>query len=108
MPESMVEQMDRRKFLETVLATSAVPAVTIAAPASRAQAVDRPSRPRSRENFNAGWLFARQARGAGELGSFDRADGEAAKVEPRFREAHLAGFDDADWHYQKEIGHVKP
>jgi hypothetical protein len=28
--------------------------------------------PRIRKNFNAGWLFQRQSKGTGELGSFDR------------------------------------
>jgi hypothetical protein len=28
--------------------------------------------PRILRNFNAGWLFQRQSKGTGELGSFDR------------------------------------
>jgi beta-galactosidase len=53
--------------------------------------------PRVRENFNAGWLFARQAHGTGELGSFDRENGEAAQIEPRFREANRPEYDDSSW-----------
>jgi beta-galactosidase len=53
--------------------------------------------PRIRENFNAGWLFARQARGMGELGSFDRENGDAGQIEPRFRDAEKLGYDDSSW-----------
>ena len=41
-----------------------------------------------RENFNRGWRFARQSQVTGALGSFDRQNGEAAEVEPRFRDAY--------------------
>jgi len=37
--------------------------------------------PRVRENFNQGWLFARQTNGSGELGSFDRDTAQAARIE---------------------------
>jgi beta-galactosidase len=53
--------------------------------------------PRIRESFNAGWLFARQTHGMGELGSFDRENGDAAQLEPRFRGAERPGFDDSSW-----------
>ena len=50
-------------------------------PATAVLAAD--SGTRVRENFNQGWLFARQANGSGELGSFDRETAEAARIEPR-------------------------
>ena len=53
--------------------------------------------PRIRENFNRGWRFARQSRGTGELGSFDRTNGIAGQVEPRFLRAHLPEYDDSAW-----------
>jgi beta-galactosidase len=53
--------------------------------------------PRLRRSFNSGWLFHRQTKGAGELGSFDRENGEAAQVEPRFQDAHKSDYDDAWW-----------
>ena len=92
--------MDRRNFLESLLVSSAIPALGEAAPLLRAQSAARDATdrdPRTRENLNAGWLFARQAKGAGELGSFDRENGEAATVEPRFQEAHKIEYDDSDW-----------
>src|SRR5579863_6050309 len=92
--------MDRRNFLESLLVTSALPAIAGGPPATPVHDSVSPvegNSPRRRENFNTGWLFARQSRGAGELGSFDRANGDAAKVEPRFKEAHRNDYDDADW-----------
>jgi beta-galactosidase len=92
--------MDRRDFLGTLLTGSAVPAWSDLASAEGAQ---RPApfagddTPRVRRNFNDGWLFARQTKGTGELGSFDRTNGEAAQVQPRFREAHRFDYDDGDW-----------
>ena len=53
--------------------------------------------PRVRINLNEGWRFERQSRGAGELGSFDRETSLAGQVEPRFRKANLAEYDDAGW-----------
>jgi beta-galactosidase len=53
--------------------------------------------PRIRENFNDGWLFARQAHGMGALGSFDRENGNARDVEPRFLEANRPDYDDSSW-----------
>jgi beta-galactosidase len=44
-----------------------------------------------------GWRFARQENGRATLGSFERDQGLGAKVEPRFKRAHLAGYDDAAW-----------
>jgi len=53
--------------------------------------------PRIRQSFNAGWLFHRQSKGTGELGSFDRTNGAAAQVEPRFRVAYKPEYDDLWW-----------
>jgi beta-galactosidase len=55
------------------------------------------SGPRIRENFNQGWLFARQATGSGALGSFDRDTTESSQIEPRFRGASQPQYDDAGW-----------
>ena len=44
---------------------------------------------RVRQNLDAGWLFARQAHGSGELGSFDRHVIGADKIEPAFQGASL-------------------
>jgi beta-galactosidase len=55
------------------------------------------AQPRIRENFNVGWLFARQAHGMGELGSFDRENGDAVQIEPRFRGAQRPEYDDSSW-----------
>jgi len=52
---------------------------------------------RIRRNFNANWLFQRQAHGSGELGSFDRQVGLAGQIEPRFREAPNPAYDDSTW-----------
>lgn len=92
--------MDRRSFLETLVAGSTLPAFADADKASRSHllASGAPDEnPRTRDNFNAGWLFARQAKGTGELGSFDRDNGEAANIESRFRDAQLVEYDDAGW-----------
>jgi beta-galactosidase len=62
-----------------------------------ATALAADSGPRIRENFNQGWLFARQTNGSGALGSFDRDTAEAARVEPRFRNAAEPGYDDSSW-----------
>jgi beta-galactosidase len=53
--------------------------------------------PRTRESWNAGWLFARQSKGTGELGSFDRENDVAARVEQRFRDADKPEYDDSQW-----------
>jgi len=53
--------------------------------------------PRIRQHFNTGWLFQRQSRGTGDLGSFDREYREAAQVEPRFRDADKVEYDDSSW-----------
>jgi beta-galactosidase len=52
---------------------------------------------RLRENFNAGWLFARQTQGTGELGSFERDNRLAGRVEPRFVKAVETAYDDSGW-----------
>ena len=96
--------MHRRDFLGTLLTGSAVPALSGFSPAERTQGSapastqgDENASPRERTNFNFRWLFARQTKGMGELGSFDRTNGEAAQVEPRFREAHQFEYDDGGW-----------
>jgi beta-galactosidase len=66
--------------------------IAIAAVGARAE-----SGVRVRENFNQGWLFARQSNGSGALGSFDRDTSDAARIEPRFRDAPQAAYDDASW-----------
>jgi beta-galactosidase len=53
--------------------------------------------PRIRENFNANWLFERQSKGAGELGSFDRDTSVAGQVEARFKQAPEPAYDDSEW-----------
>jgi beta-galactosidase len=55
--------------------------------------------PRIRKSFNASWLFARQANGMGELGSFDRENGDAGQIEPRFRDADQPEYDDSTWQH---------
>ncbi|MGD0125416.1 MAG: glycoside hydrolase family 2 TIM barrel-domain containing protein [Terriglobia bacterium] len=94
--------MDRRKFLETVATGAATtPLVVRSGEAADQQAPAKPASteasPRRRENFNRDWRFARQAHGTGALGSFDRENGAAAEVEPRFRNAQRPEYDDSDW-----------
>src|SRR5262249_2993125 len=99
--------MDRRVFLETMLAgATARPAAgspAVAPRVSGAATVQDPSvknsgeNPRFRSNLNADWLFQRQSEGAGELGSFDRKNDNAGKVEAPFREAQKAEYDDSAW-----------
>jgi beta-galactosidase len=60
-------------------------------------AQDAASAPRVRENFNQGWLFRRQAQGGGALGSFDRNPVLGSVIEPKFRAAMQAGYDDSGW-----------
>jgi beta-galactosidase len=71
------------------------PAVLVCA----ACAAGADSGPRIRENFNQGWLFARQATGSGELGSFDRDTTASSQIEPRFRNAPQPQYDDAGWEH---------
>jgi beta-galactosidase len=61
--------------------------------------------PRERWNLNAGWLFKRQDRGTGELGSFDRWTGLAARTEPRFNGASNPAYDDSEW-LQVDLPHT--
>ena len=93
--------MDRRKFLEGILVSpSAVPLLTGSTPIPPARdTTERPQdhAPRIRNNFNADWVFQRQSKGAGDLGSFDRENGAAAEIEPRFREAYRVEYDDSGW-----------
>jgi len=99
--------MDRREFLETVTAgAAATPLVVRSGESAGAGPIDQQTSakpvsteasPRRRENFNRDWRFARQAHGTGALGSFDRENGAAAEVEPRFRDAHRPEYDDSEW-----------
>jgi len=99
--------MDRREFLEALAAVpAATPLVASSTPAdpaglTPAQSYAEPAlpgaSPRTRENFNRGWRFARQSQGTGALGSFDRQNAAAAQIEPRFREAPRPEYDDAGW-----------
>jgi beta-galactosidase len=52
---------------------------------------------RVHENFNQGWVFARQSTGSGMLGSFDRDTSAASRIEPRFQNAFRAVYDDSSW-----------
>ncbi len=79
--------MRRREFLCAVAGT--------AVPWRLAAAADQS--PRRRVNFNAGWLFRRQAHGGGALGSFDRDPVPGSAIEPAFRQAPEAGYDDSWW-----------
>ncbi|MFZ0961380.1 MAG: glycoside hydrolase family 2 TIM barrel-domain containing protein [Terriglobia bacterium] len=98
--------MDRREFLETV-ATGAATTPLVVRPweagagssdqQTPAQPASPEASPRRRENFNRDWRFARQSKGTGALGSFDRENGEAAGIEPRFRNGHPPEYDDSDW-----------
>ena len=92
--------MDRRQFLGTMVAGAAAPPIIAGAAENNGQGIPDHSgdgNPRVRENFNRDWRFARQAHGTGALGSFDRENGKAAEVEPRFREAHRPDYDDSAW-----------
>lgn len=53
--------------------------------------------PRWRERFSAGWLFQRQKKGGGALGSFDRNSQLGSEVEAPFRDAVQEGYDDSWW-----------
>ena len=61
------------------------------------QPVAENAAPRRRINFNSHWLFMRQSHGMGELGSFDRENGDAAQVEPHFQGTSRPDYDDSDW-----------
>lgn len=97
--------MDRRRFLETLVVSAAADPLSAETLPSQPQARKAPDQvasrqdtsPRLRQNFNAGWLFSRQSHGTGELGSFDRRNGEAAQIEPRFQEAYKPEYDDSAW-----------
>ena len=52
---------------------------------------------RTRRNFNSGWLFQRQSHGTGELGSFERQNGIAGDIEPRFQHAMHPAYEDSQW-----------
>jgi beta-galactosidase len=71
--------------------------VPLAAALITAAAAHAEPGPRVHENFNRGWMFARQATGSGMLGSFDRDTSEASRIEPRFQNAFRAVYDDSSW-----------
>jgi beta-galactosidase len=80
--------MRRRDFLGIVVAGLITPWPTWAS--------ESPA-PRQRKNFNAGWLFRRQAHGGGALGSFDRNSQIGSEVEPEFLQATQDAFPDSAW-----------
>lgn len=85
--------MKRREFL-----TTAVASVDAALLFGQSQAAAAPqASPRTRKNFNTGWLFRRQAHGGGALGSWDRDAVTGTEVEPAFRDAYRPEFDDSSW-----------
>ena len=49
------------------------------------------------QNLNDSWLFERQVRGSGELGSFDRDTVDASIIEPKFQDAFMPEYDDSWW-----------
>ena len=93
--------MNRRTFFEFVAGAVAGTALPIgpalAGSAPRAMLADDLRSGRRRENFNAGWLFRRQALGGGELGSWERNPLAGAEAEPAFRLAHQSDYDDTWW-----------
>src|SRR5712692_10248494 len=80
--------MRRRDFLGIVVAGLVAPWPTWAS--------ESPA-PRRRKNFNARWLFRRQAHGGGSLGSFDRNSQIGSEVEPEFLQATQDAFPDSAW-----------
>jgi beta-galactosidase len=84
--------MRRREFLGG-LATMAVLPLVI----PRQLLAQEASSPRSRQNFNEGWLFCRQAHGGGALGSFDRNSVLGTAVEPKFHDAIQPDYHDSEW-----------
>ncbi len=85
--------MKRRKFLATVAASVEA---TLSFGQQRPSTAAEPP-PRTLENFNSGWLFHRQSRGGGALGSWDRDAITGAEIEPAFRDAYRPEFDDSSW-----------
>ena len=80
--------MKRREFIGIVAAGLAMPWPALAGETAFT---------RRRANFNAGWLFRRQARGGGALGSFDRNATPGAEVESEFLHAQETAFTDSSW-----------
>ena len=80
--------MKRREFIGIVAAGLAMPWPVLAGETAFT---------RRRANFNAGWLFRRQARGGGALGSFDRNATLGAEVESEFLHAQETAFTDSSW-----------
>lgn len=55
------------------------------------------SGPRQEIDLSRKWRFARQEKGRGELGSFERDASVGSEVEPRFRAATKGTYDDRWW-----------
>jgi beta-galactosidase len=83
--------MRRREFLTGIAAGITFPHVVSELGASESQF------PRWREKFNSGWLFERQKRGGGALGSFDRNATLGSVIEPVFRNSSQPDYDDSWW-----------
>ncbi|MGJ5818988.1 glycoside hydrolase family 2 TIM barrel-domain containing protein [Paludibaculum fermentans] len=82
--------MNRRHFL-------ALAAVSASQAAQPLQDKRLSAPPRIRRNFNAGWLFQRQSKGGGALGSWERDPTLGAAIEPAFLNAKSATYDDSAW-----------
>ncbi|HVN77705.1 MAG TPA: glycoside hydrolase family 2 TIM barrel-domain containing protein, partial [Terriglobia bacterium] len=90
--------MDRREFLGIAVAGAISLAQAAASESARPEPGELVTSPgRHCENFNANWLFKRQAHGGGELGSWDRNPSLGAEIEPAFRTAMLPDYDDSWW-----------
>ncbi|MFB3892383.1 MAG: glycoside hydrolase family 2 TIM barrel-domain containing protein [Phycisphaerae bacterium] len=82
--------MDQSKFQEFLKA--------VYAEADReVDSIGVPSGPREEVDLCLKWRFARQAEGRGGLGSFERDGSLGSQVEPRFRTAVNAAYDDSSW-----------
>lgn len=68
--------------------------------AEKTREVDRipaSDEPRYVVSLNRKWRFCRQRDGHRSLGSFERDASLGSRIEPRFRKAHLPGYEDGDW-----------
>ena len=90
--------MNRREFLGIAVAGAFSLAQVAASESTRTEPAEGVRRfGRHRENFNANWLFKRQAHGGGELGSRERNPFVGAEIEPAFLKAMLPDYDDGWW-----------
>ena len=87
--------MKRREFIG--IAAAGFAAIAVPLTPWQLLASESGDTTRQRENFNEGWLFRRQAHGGGALGSFDRNSILGASVEPAFRDAVQAAYEDSGW-----------